>query len=307
MAGFPPDLPPDHPYRALDPRIARLVWDLMLPASSYASATVVLDARIAGTWVGGGSGFVLRVGQLPPDGEPAFFLVTARHVALDAIAANATLEAQVIHGYDLRKPVQDRIAIALDNAAWMHNDHSDVSIIPFPTGQLPDDHSLSSVPASELASRKPSILLSHSADLKVFGRWSLQPGAGIPIVRTVSLASFERPTAHLLIGGARQPVEVYLADGTVSAGMSGGLVAHLGGGWGNSGVLGVVHGYWPLSQADLAAPDAQAPQNEREAIVREIRTEIGAMNSGIFFFVPIQHIEPLLQQAGYGFVRPDAH
>lgn len=66
-------------------------------------------------------------------------------------------------------------------------------------------------------------------------------------------------SAPLMIGGARVPVEVYLADGTVSAGMSGGPVAYEASGWAGSGVIGIIHGYWPLSEVDLASQKPEYP------------------------------------------------
>lgn len=303
MDGYPAGMPPEHPYRALDVQIARLLWTPQLPGSAYFYGTVVLDAHIDQDYVGGGSGFVIQVGALPPEGRPDFFLIAARHVVLEAQAKGATIDAQIVRSYEPNRPVQERFPLTLPNDGWIHNEDSDVSILPFPVVNLPEDHNLMAIPQTELASRKKGVLLHQGAELKIYGRWSVQQGAGIPIVRTVYLATFERPTAPLSIAGARRRVEVYLADGTVSAGMSGGPAAYLGGGWANSAILGLIHGYWPLGEADLAAPDAVGEHHDRAQVVQEVRRELGAVNSGIFFIVPIQHVEPLLERVGYGFVR----
>jgi hypothetical protein len=294
---------PDHPWRALDPVLVRLLMTGTFPRDSYLGATVVLSGQ-AGDQRGAATGFVVQVGALPPAGTPDFFLVTARHVVLDAQAHGVQLEALAIRGYDSLKAVQDRVRIPLDPARWMHNDKSDISMMPFPVDLLPPDHNLTSIPDSELASRKMGVLIPQGADLAAYGRWSVEGGADIPIRRSVTLATFERPRAALEIGGARQLVEVYLADGTVSRGMSGGPVTFAGGGWANSAVIGLVHGYWPLGEADLATPGTTGVADDRAAILAEIRRQIGAVNSGVFFVVPIGDLEPLLAQAGFPFQPP---
>jgi hypothetical protein len=153
-------------------------------------------------------------------------------------------------------------------------------------------------------SRKMGVLIPHGADLSAYGRWSVQGGADIPIERRVTLASFERPSAELEIGGARQSVKVYLVDGTVSRGMSGGPVTYAASGWGGSGVLGIIHGYWPLAPEDVFPAGADDEALARGVEWAEIRRAVGAVNSGMFFVVPIHDLEVLLTRAGHRYVPP---
>lgn len=294
---------PGHPWDNLDPKIRTLIWTKTFPGSTYLAGTVVLTTA-GGDRRGAASGFLIQVGPLPPIGNPEFFLITARHVVLDAKAFKLQLEALVIHGYDSRKPVQDRVRIPLDMKLWDCNHDSDVAMMPFPVAALPADHNLCAIPDTELMSRKMSVLLPHGAELSAYGRWSVQGGADIPIERKVTLASFERPSAALEIGRARQSVRVYLAEGTVSRGMSGGPVTYAASGWGGSGVLGLIHGYWPLTPEDVLPAGADQEALDRATVWNEVRQGIAAVNSGIFYVVPIQDVEVLLTRAGHPYLPP---
>jgi hypothetical protein len=261
-----------HRWDDLDPVLRTLIETSAFPTDTYRAGTVVLSAT-SGDRRGAASGFVIRVGPVPPVGHPEFFLVTARHVVLDADAFGLQLEALVIRGYDPHKPVQDRARIPLDSQRWICNDDSDIAMMPFPIDALPPDHKISAIPDMELLSRKMGVLFYHGAELSAHGRWSVQGGADIPIERKVTLASFERPEAHLEIGGARQPVRVFLADGIVSRGMSGGPVTYAAGGWGGSAIIGLIHGYWPLAPEDVLPAAADEETAERAAVWAEIREE----------------------------------
>jgi hypothetical protein len=172
-------------------------------------------------------------------------------------------------------------------------------MMPFPVDALPDDHNLSAIPDTEFASRKPGVQIPQGADLDVYGRWGVTGGKDIAVRRSATVATFERPTAKLAIGGANQPVEVYLVNGTASKGMSGGPVTYAASGWGGSAVIGLVHGYSTLEQAELATSAAVCDPNLRREALLELASEIRQVNSGIFYVVPIQHLEPLLTAAGF--------
>lgn len=287
-----------HPYLGLPVAVIKLLLTPTLPAQNYFAGTVVLTANTAGNR-GIGSGFVIRVGETPPNGQPEFFLVTAQHNVRSALRANGTISAQVIRGHDPAKPVQSRYALALPNKGWIHNEQSDVSIIALPIDDLPDDHDLIAIPESELASRKFGFLLHQGSELKAYGAWSVEIGGALPIERTVYLATVERPTVPIEIEGAQRRVEVYIAEGTVSRGMSGGPVCYLASGWAGSGIIGLIQGFWPISEGDIATGDTGVGRDERTKALAEIRRDVAAINSGILYVVPVWDIEQLLTDAGY--------
>jgi hypothetical protein len=135
--------------------------------------------------------------------------------------------------------------------------------------------------------------------LKAYGAWSVQTGSALPIERTVYLATWERPTVPIEIEGAERRVEVYIAEGTVSRGMSGGPVSYLAGGWGGSGIIGLIQGFWPMSEGDIMSGKSSAQRDERTRALAEIRRDIAAINSGILYIVPVRDIDQLLTDAGY--------
>jgi|HubBroStandDraft_4_1064222.scaffolds.fasta_scaffold00014_67 hypothetical protein len=246
------------------------------------------------------SGFLVFVGPLPPDGQPSFYLVSAQHSVREAEQRGMDLEGLVIRAYDPAKAVQDRVPVTLQRNLWEHSPNSDVSIIPFPVDALPEDHNLTAIPVTELASRKPGAILPQGAPLKVFGAWGRQPGRGLTIMRTTYLATFERPRSRIFIRpGVAHLVEVYLGDGTVSAGMSGGPVAYEGGGWGGSIIIGLIGGYCPFAEDDLALRPDEEDGAGRAAVLGQLRRDIAAVNSGLFYIVPIGDVEPLLEAQGF--------
>lgn len=294
--------PDGHPYRVLPEAVIRLLLTPALPSQNYFAGTVVLTANLA-DGRGVGSGFVIRVGETPPNGQPTFFLVTAQHNVRPVLRANGTISAQIIRNYDPKKPIQDRYSLALPNGRWIHNERSDVSIVPLPIDDLPEDHSLTAISDVELASRKFGFLLHQGGELKAYGAWSVQTGSALPIERTVYLATLERPTVPIEIEGAERRVEVYIAEGTVSRGMSGGPVSYLASGWAGSGILGLIQGFWPMSEGDIMSGKSSVHRDERTRALAEIRRDIAAINSGILYIVPVWDIDQLLTDAGYP--RPD--
>lgn len=286
--------PSGHPWANLDPVVLRLISTASLPSTVYLSGTVVIQAKCADVR-GAGTGFLVWVNSDSATNDPEFFLVTASHVVLDAAAFNLDLSALVVCDYDPKKPVQDRVAIPLDKGGWIHNENSDICVLPFPVDSLPLDHNLVAIPVTELASRKQSTIFHGGADLAAYGRWSIGGISDIAIRRSLTLATFEQPSPRLKINGAWQRIEVYLAEGTVSRGMSGGPVTYAGGGWGNSMVIGLIHGHAPLAAVDLPLSEGV----EDAGALERLNERLGAINNQIVYVIPIHDIEPLLKQAGF--------
>jgi hypothetical protein len=247
-------------------------------------ATVFIEAVVEDRIAGEGSAFLIAVEPPGPTYAADFFLVTARHNVDGAIRRSAKIRVVFNTSAERRSVSYDVPA-----EAWVHSDH-DVSVAFLDVDQLPHD-----IDAAALDSRAFNVNISTAAGAihtLLYGRGRV--GLDQPLLsRTASVMPFEQPRVHL--EGVSSPVRVWLAEGIVSPGMSGGPAAATTGVTpGNQCVFGLIHGY-AVDRRDKSAP-YPIESDEVKNLRRELLLEINALRQHMIYIVPGSIVKEVIAQ-----------
>lgn len=248
------------------------------------------------------SGFLIRVderaNQEPQEGS-LVFLVTVKHVAARIVAEKGNICCAIDA---LGTPL---IKCDLPNNAWVYHDEEDIAILRFDWAWLtkPPIHPLntwswfqlvSTVSTWQFAAAPGGQRMSFSDAVHMVGLWSRTKEPSFPpIVRTGFFAAASPQRIQLDTG----KTTLYMIDGTVTVGMSGGLAfITQGAGSAQNFALGVIAGVWTLQLDELAAVDEKVfvdntgakltPQQQMLLdAYRQLKAEVRVLNSRIALVV----------------------
>jgi hypothetical protein len=220
-----------------------------------------------------------------PEDEDEFRLVTARHVVVDARAGNARIQVEAIQ----QQGSGDVFSIAtvpVDDGTWRLADDDDLAVAPLPAGMLGSDHLVSAMTFERLAIATPH----PTPEVELVGRWGLTPQSNIVLSRRGLVATPQRPTVPIYVGGD-EPLHqrpMYLVDAFVTRGMSGGAVFQQ---TSPPMVLGIISAHAKIP----------APVEKWAALPETVQTAAGSvwdaitpMNAGLVYVVPVMHVVPFL-------------
>lgn len=93
---------------------------------------------------------------------------------------------------------------------------------------------------------------------------------------------------------------VYLVDGTVTRGMSGGP-AYLtrGAGWAENALSGVIFGYWPMESDAITAREPSTEETPEQRARRRLLEEVAHLNTQLAIVEPVHEIGELLIREGW--------
>lgn len=176
----------------------------------------------------------LVIGFEAADGETQSVVVTAHHV-LDQMAGDACLlvsrslhDSGMYERKDIRIPIRES-----GNPLWSKHQHHDLAVLPLPKGI-----NVESIPLDSLATEEQlaEVRVGDAVRLAVFPERSEANGAGFPVLRGGSIASFPLLPVKL------HPM--FIVDTTAWTGDSGGPVIHLSHRSPSGGplVIGIVRG-----------------------------------------------------------------
>jgi hypothetical protein len=262
--------------------IQRLKNHSMPHAGLHHSTSVVSLRAVDGAGNVKGTGSALVVWD--PENEDEFRLVTARHVVVDARAGNARIEVEAIQqGSGEVFPIA---TVPVDDGTWKLADDDDLAVALLPAGMLGSDHLVSAMSFDRLAIATPH----PTPDVELVGRWGLTPQSNIVLTRRGLVATPQRPTVPIYIGGDKplQQRPMYLVDAFVTRGMSGGAVFQQ---TSPPMVLGIISAHTKIP----------APVEKWKALPETVQTAAGSvwdaitpMNAGLVYIVPVMRVVPFL-------------
>lgn len=246
------------------------------------ASTVFIEAFTERGIVGEGSGFLVAVE--PPNTYVAdIFLVTARHNVYGAIGRGASVRIlfSTLGGGDAAPHT-------VPNATWTHGAH-DVSVALLDLDALPPH-----LDARALDSRVLSFSFPYNGGtlpILLYGRGRV--GIDKPLlVRSASVMTNQQP--RVVLEGLSGPMHVWVAEGLVTRGMSGGPAATVTDGVWLTSILGLIHGY---ACGERHAPAPYTIRNTEVADLREeLLREVDSLRQGLLFIVPSMVIRDEIKQ-----------
>jgi len=237
--------------------------------------------------VGEGSAFVISVAPPVARYLPDYFVVTARHNVEGAHRREATIW--------LLLPFEDGeyATIEMPWDAWTHGDH-DVSVALLPLDRLPPKLELLAIPLEALTVDVPIFSVS-TVRIELYGRAKVG-ATQFPIVRGATLPTVGK--VHVAIEGVQKRVPVWLAEGTVTVGMSGGpVLATKGTGETDNLVMGLIHGYAHDELVQAPPPGYKICTDEVLKLREELLRELAALRQSLIYIVPGDAILETIEKA----------
>lgn len=249
-----------------------------VPGIHYSRSVVGIRMTRGDAYVGAASG--LLIGD--PRRDPEFCVVSVRHAIARAVDCEIGFEV----GYPASgNRLQTRLT-AVPHEAWLLSDDDDLACTAFPIDHLERDHLLRCVHIDQLS----YIALDAAPEVTLVGRWGEGLEDGYILSRSGRLATMERPEVRIDIGDDLEPVvkPVYIADATVSRGMSGGAaLVHTT----PFSVVGLIcaHGILPAPLSIRQLPEGTAQQ-----VALALWSGVGAVNAGLAYLIPMDRVRDFL-------------
>jgi hypothetical protein len=225
------------------------------------------------------------------------FLVTARHVVAEPLFRGVSLCARIPRYRD--SPVD----VPLPANGWIHAESgADVSVLRLPN--LRHELRIGGNAFTVITRQQFFVDGWHRADLqfevadrvRLFGLWYGETRVPQVIIREGTMALATIDPVQFDSGATR----AYLIDATVTRAMSGGpAYITRGEGTAQNALIGVIHGYWPLPDAEFQGPVGEEGETGDERAQRAIRGQLERLNSHLAIVVPVHEIAQALLQAGW--------